>query len=71
MTSRASIIFSFLLATLLAAGAVELFYRTLSQAMIGDKEVAQTQTEKKMGPNFGSPASLQARQRNSAAMRED
>ena len=71
MTSRASIIFSFLLATLLAAGAVELFYRTLSQAMIGDKEVAQTQTEKKLGPNFGSPASLQARQRKSAAKRED
>ncbi len=39
MVRRYSIILSFVLATLLAAGGVELFYRSLTQALTGNKEV--------------------------------
>jgi type II secretory pathway component PulC len=46
MLRRHSIILSFVLATLLAAGGVELFYSSLSQALRGDKEAVQTKTEK-------------------------
>lgn len=39
MARRYSILLSFVLATLLAAGAVELFYSSLSQALTADKEI--------------------------------
>jgi len=41
MVRRYSIILSFVLATLLAAGGVELFYRSLSQSLTGGKEVTE------------------------------
>ncbi|MCF8055901.1 MAG: hypothetical protein K9K37_04580 [Desulfocapsa sp.] len=46
MLRRHSIILSFVLATLLAAGGVELFYRSLSQTLTGRKEVVQTKAGK-------------------------
>lgn len=46
MLRRHSIILSFFLATLLAAGGVELFYRSLNQALTGTKEPARTKTAK-------------------------
>ncbi len=45
MLRRYSIILSFLLATLLAVGGVELFYRSLDQALTGNKDLAKTKTE--------------------------
>lgn len=41
MIRRYSIILSFVLATVLAAGGVELFYRSLSQVLTDDKEVTK------------------------------
>lgn len=55
MTRRSSIILSFLLATLLAVGAVEWFYGTLEKSLTGDKTAVQTETDETLPATAAEP----------------
>jgi type II secretory pathway component PulC len=59
MVNRSSIIVSFILATLLAAGGVELFCRTLGQALVGEKPESSATRAKTAVKTPGAPPAMQ------------
>lgn len=71
MVNRSSIIVSFILATLLAAGGVELFCRTLGQALVTDAQESSVTSEKTAAKTPGAPPSTQVRKAPKAKKKEN
>ena len=71
MVNRSSIIVSFILATLLAAGGVELFCRTLGQVLVADTQESSVTSEKTATKTFGARPSTRVRKAPKAKKKEN
>ena len=71
MVNRSSIIVSFILATLLATGGVELFCRTLGQVLVADAQESSVTSKKTAIKTPGAPPPTQVRKAPKAKKKEN